>query len=52
MLDDVKKMQDGGFVEAGMGFAPRVSNGTDYWQFYQSFGGEMVDRRNRQACTR
>jgi inositol-phosphate transport system substrate-binding protein len=43
MLDDVKKMQDGGFVEPGMGFAPRVSNGTDYWQFYQSFGGVMVD---------
>lgn len=44
MLDDVKKMQDGGYVEPGMGFAPRVSNGTDYWQFYQSFGGEMVDK--------
>ena len=43
MLDDVKKMQDGGFVKPGMGFAPRVSNGTDYWQFYQSFGGELVD---------
>ena len=43
MLDDVKKMQDEGVVEEGMGFAPRVSNGNDYWQFYQSFGGEMVD---------
>ena len=43
MLDDVKKMQDAGVVAPGMGFAPRVSNGTDYWQFYQSFGGEMVD---------
>lgn len=43
MLDDVKAMQDAGFIEAGKGFAPRVSNGPDYWQFYQSFGGEMVD---------
>jgi inositol-phosphate transport system substrate-binding protein len=43
MLDDVKKMQDEGVVEPGNGFAPRVSNGPDYWQFYQSFGGEMVD---------
>ena len=43
MLDDVKKMQDMGVVEPGMGFAPRPSNGTDYWQFYQSFGGQMVD---------
>ncbi|WP_108125260.1 ABC transporter substrate-binding protein [Saccharospirillum mangrovi] len=43
MLDDVKKMQDEGVVEAGMGFAPRPTNGPDYWQFYQSFGGEMVD---------
>lgn len=43
MLDDVKKMQDEGVVEAGKGFAPRVSNGPDYWQFYQSFGGEMAD---------
>jgi len=43
MLDDVKKMQDEGLVEAGMGFAPRPVNGPDYWQFYQSFGGDMVD---------
>ncbi|WP_345900832.1 extracellular solute-binding protein [Martelella sp. UBA3392] len=43
MLDDVKKMQDEGVVEPGYGFGPRVNNGTDYWQFYQSFGGEMVD---------
>lgn len=42
MLDDVKKMQDAGVIEAGKGFAPRPSNGPDYWQFYQSFGGEMV----------
>ncbi|MEX6505828.1 extracellular solute-binding protein [Jiella sp. M17.18] len=45
MLHDVKKMQDEGVVEKGKGFAPRVSNGPDYWQFYQSFGGEMVDRK-------
>lgn len=44
MLDDVKKMQDKGAVKAGMGFMPRPSNGTDYWQFYQSFGGEMTDK--------
>ncbi|GHA21407.1 sugar ABC transporter substrate-binding protein [Devosia pacifica] len=57
MLDDVKTMQDEGVVEAGMGFAPRVNNGTDYWQFYQSFGGEMVDEEtgklvfDKQALT-
>ena len=43
MLDDAKKMQDAGVVEAGKGFLPRPSNGPDYWQFYLSFGGEMVD---------
>ncbi|QQA41720.1 ABC transporter substrate-binding protein [Pelagovum pacificum] len=43
MLDAVKQMQDEGVIEAGMGFGPRVSNGPDYWQFYQSFGGEMAD---------
>jgi len=43
MIDDVKKMQDKGLVAKGQGFAPRVKNGPDYWQFYQSFGGEMVD---------
>ncbi|PIO97270.1 extracellular solute-binding protein [Pleomorphomonas carboxyditropha] len=46
MLDDVKKMQDGGFVEKGKGFLPRPVNGTDYWQFYTSFGGEMVDEES------
>ena len=35
---DAKKMQDAGLIEEGMGFYPRVSNGPDYWQFYQSFG--------------
>lgn len=43
MLDDVKKMQDAGLVEANKGFLPRTSNGPDYWQFYQSFGGNLVD---------
>lgn len=43
VLEDAKKMQDAGLVEEGYGFYPRVSNGPDYWQFYQSFGGEMFD---------
>ena len=43
VLDDAKKMQDQGVVAPGYGFYPRVSNGPDYWQFYQSFGGEMQD---------
>ncbi|TCT35223.1 sugar ABC transporter substrate-binding protein [Martelella mediterranea] len=43
MLDAVKKMQDEGVIEEGKGFAPRPSNGLDYWQFYQSFGGELSD---------
>jgi inositol-phosphate transport system substrate-binding protein len=57
MLDDAKKMQDAKLVEPGKGFMPRPSNGTDYWQFYQSFGGEMTDRESgklvldRQALT-
>jgi inositol-phosphate transport system substrate-binding protein len=57
MLDDVKKMQDKGVVEKGKGFLPRPVNGTDYWQFYLSFGGEMVDAKtgkillDRQALT-
>ncbi|MCD7060588.1 ABC transporter substrate-binding protein [Pelagibacterium xiamenense] len=48
MLEDAEAMQDAGVVEAGMAFAPRVSNGPDYWQFYQSFGGEMVDPESGQ----
>ncbi len=44
MLDDVKKMQDKEVVAKGMGFMPRPSNGTDYLQFYQSFGGEFLDK--------
>ena len=44
VLEDAKKIQDAGLVEPGYGFYPRVANGPDYWQFYQSFGGEMQDR--------
>lgn len=57
MLDDVKKMQDKGVIEAGKGFLPRPVNGTDYWQFYLSFGGQMLDEKSgkivvdRQALT-
>ncbi|MCI5076918.1 extracellular solute-binding protein [Oricola sp.] len=43
MLGDAKKMQEAGLVDDMKGFMPRPSNGPDYWQFYQSFGGEMVD---------
>lgn len=43
VLDDAKAIQAAGLVEPGYGFYPRVSNGPDYWQFYQSFGGEMLD---------
>ena len=43
VLEDAQKIQEAGLVEEGMGFYPRVSNGPDYWQFYQSFGGEMMD---------
>ena len=43
VIEDARKMQDQGVVQPGYGFYPRVSNGPDYWQFYQSFGGEMQD---------
>lgn len=43
VLEDAKKMQDAGLVEAGYGFYPRQSNGPDYWQFYTSFGGVMEE---------
>ncbi|MDD9740665.1 MULTISPECIES: ABC transporter substrate-binding protein [Marinovum] len=43
MLADAKKAVDMGLVEKGYGFYPRVSNGPDYAQFYQSFGGELTD---------
>lgn len=43
MLKDLKAEQDKGAIKPGMGFNPRPVNGNDYWQFYQSFGGEMQD---------
>ena len=43
VLEDAKKAVDMGLVEEGYGFYPRVSNGPDYAQFYQSFGGELQD---------
>ena len=46
VLEDAKKMQDAGVVEEGYGFYPRPANGPDYWQFYKSFGGEMVDEES------
>jgi len=43
VLADATKAVEMGIVEEGYGFYPRVSNGPDYAQFYQSFGGEMLD---------
>ncbi|MEQ9627355.1 MAG: extracellular solute-binding protein, partial [Roseitalea porphyridii] len=43
VLEDAKKAVDMEIVEEGYGFYPRVSNGPDYAQFYQSFGGELMD---------
>ena len=48
VLDDAKKIQDKGLVQPGYGFYPRVSNGPDYWQFYQSFGGTIQDSKSRK----
>ena len=48
VLDDAKKIQDKGLVKPGYGFYPRVSNGPDYWQFYQSFGGTIQDSKSRK----
>ncbi|MEJ8472811.1 ABC transporter substrate-binding protein [Roseibium algae] len=44
VLEDAKKAVDMEIVEKGYGFYPRVSNGPDYAQFYQSFGGELMDK--------
>ena len=46
VLDDAKKIQDAGLVKPGYGWYPRVSKGGDYWQFYQSFGGKMMDSKS------
>lgn len=43
VLEDAKKAVDMGLVDEGYGFYPRVSNGPDFAQFYQSFGGELQD---------
>jgi inositol-phosphate transport system substrate-binding protein len=43
MLEDAKKATEMGLVEPGYGWYPRVSNGPDYAQFYQSFGGTLQD---------
>jgi len=43
VLEDATKAVEMGLVEEGYGFYPRVSNGPDYAQFYQSFGGELLD---------
>lgn len=43
MLEDAKKATEMGLVEPGYGWYPRVSNGPDYAQFYQSFGGTLAD---------
>ena len=44
MLADAKKAVDQGLVDKGYGFYPRPSNGPDYAQFYQSFGGQLIDK--------
>jgi len=43
VLADATKAVEMGIVEEGYGFYPRVSNGPDYVQFYQSFGGQIMD---------
>jgi len=43
VLEDAKKAVEMGLVKEGYGFYPRVSNGPDFAQFYQSFGGELQD---------
>lgn len=57
MLADATRAVEEGLVEEGYGFYPRPSNGPDYAQFYQSFGGELMDPESgklvldRQAMT-
>ncbi|KQB95056.1 ABC transporter substrate-binding protein [Loktanella sp. 1ANDIMAR09] len=43
VLEDATKAVEMGLVEEGYGFYPRPSNGPDYAQFYQSFGGDLMD---------
>ncbi len=57
MLADATRAVEEGIVEEGYGFYPRNNNGPDYAQFYQSFGGELIDPESgklifdRQAMT-
>lgn len=57
MFEDAKRAVDEGLVAEGYGFYPRNSNGPDYAQFYQSFGGDLIDEEtgklvfDRQAMT-
>ncbi len=57
MLADATRAVEEGIVEEGYGFYPRNNNGPDYAQFYQSFGGELLDPESgklifdRQAMT-
>ena len=44
VLADAKKAVETGAVAQGYGFYPRPSNGPDWGQFYQSFGGELMDK--------
>ena len=43
VLADAKKAVDMGLVAEGYGFYPRPSNGPDWGQFYQAFGGVLQD---------
>ncbi|WP_237212646.1 ABC transporter substrate-binding protein [Ruegeria lacuscaerulensis] len=43
VLEDAKKAVEMGLVDEGYGFYPRPSNGPDWGQFYQSFGGVLQD---------
>jgi inositol-phosphate transport system substrate-binding protein len=48
VLADATRAVEMGLVEEGYGFYPRPSNGPDYAQFYQSFGGELMDPETGQ----
>lgn len=43
VLEDATRAVEMGLVSEGKGFLPRPTNGPDYAQFYQSFGGELYD---------
>ncbi|WP_417691463.1 ABC transporter substrate-binding protein [Roseibium sp.] len=57
ILEDGKKAVEMELVQPGYGFYPRPSNGPDYAQFYQSFGGQLQDKEtgklvlDKQAMT-